>query len=99
MRPSPQGPYPVFLFLFKFFFEFPDFPLEALDVFGELGNGLGLLDIPTARPGRTSGPAKVTQKGKSSETIVFQKILLLSNHTSSDIREDQGKFIRGMGLL
>lgn len=47
---KPHGFYPVFLFLFKFFFKFPNFPLEALDVLGELGNGLWLLTITTAAP-------------------------------------------------
>lgn len=47
---KPHSPYPVFLFLFKFFFKFPNFPLEALDVLGELGNGLGLLATTTAAP-------------------------------------------------
>lgn len=57
---TPHSPYPVFLFLFKFFFKFPNFSLEALDVLGELGNGLGLLATTTAAPWRTSGPAVIT---------------------------------------
>ena len=60
-----QGPYPVLLFLFKFFFKFPNFPLEALDVLGELGDGLGLLAIPTAAPGRTAEPGMI-QGGRQS---------------------------------
>lgn len=56
---KPQGPYPVFLFLFKFFFKFPNFSLEALDVLGELGNGLWLLAITTATPWRTSWPVMI----------------------------------------
>lgn len=57
---KPHCLYPVFLFLFKFFFKFPNFPFEALDVLGELSNCLWLLTIPTAAPWRTSGPAMVT---------------------------------------
>lgn len=60
---KPWGAYPVFLFLFKFFFEFPNFPLKALDVLGELGNGLWLLAITTTAPGRTAGPAGL-QRGR-----------------------------------
>lgn len=59
---KPQGPYPVFLFLFKFFFKFPNFPLQALDVLGELGNGLWLFAITTAAPRRTSGPAMIPER-------------------------------------
>ena len=64
-----QGPYPVLLFLFKFFFKFPNFPLEALDVLGELGNGLGLLAINAAAPGRTAEPGMIQGGRESLRTL------------------------------
>ena len=68
---KPHSPYPVFLFLFKFFFKFPDFPLETLDVLGELGNGLRLLAPTTATPGRTSGPATIAGRERMVKNTVF----------------------------
>lgn len=65
---KPYTPYPVFLFLFKFLFKFPNFPLEALDVLGELGNSLGLLATTTAAPRRTSGPAVITGRERIIKT-------------------------------
>lgn len=59
---KPRGTYPIFLFLFKFLFELPDLPLEALDVLSELRDGLGLLAVPTTASGRASRPAMVTDK-------------------------------------
>lgn len=56
---NPRGTYAVFLFLFKFFFKLANLPLEALDVLGELCNGLRLLAVPTATSGRASWPAMV----------------------------------------
>lgn len=69
---KPQGPYPVILFLLKFFFKFPNFPLEALDVLGELGNGLRLLAITAAAPRGTPGPAMIKGRGGIVKNNVFQ---------------------------
>lgn len=59
---KPWVTYPIFLFLFKFFFKLPNLPLEALDVLGELCDGLGLLAIATTTSRRASWPAMVTDK-------------------------------------
>lgn len=59
---KPWSTYPIFLFLFKFLFELPNLPLEALDMLSELRDGLGLLAVPTTATGRAPRPAMVTDR-------------------------------------